>query len=484
MPNTIAPVFPFDPTGVAVTNKIDNEQQILTAANGVDFHLIVPECAPFFKVGLLLTITNIDNSIRQLVEGVDYQCSHQFISGSRACATPIYGSITILDRTLAGIVKLRYQTIGGTWTVNAAQIAQVLSDTLRNPRITAWEEVTEYPIAFPPVDHQWDLADMVGMSEVLTSINSIRDTLINKIQSDTSLNTQLAEAMIIVQAGGTLDQAVIHMANMANPHQVTAAQVGAYSIADSDLHFNMEAQDREAGDVTALGLARTYADNLNAIELAAITAESTRAQTAEALLVAKTITINSHPLSANVTVTKGDVGLGNCDNTSDVNKPVSTAQAAADAAALASAKAYADSLAAASGVPVGTIIDFPGPNAPSGFLAMPWYAVNISRASYPNLHTLLRNAGYPYGAGDGATTFGMPWEPYGYTGIQAAGNVGTQSVGDNLSHAHNYTKNSSSAPQSGNSTWCLVGSVTATTTYTGSGANYAAGVRYLRCVKY
>lgn len=40
---------------------------------------------------------------------------------------------------------------------------------------------------------------------------------------------------------------------------------------------------------------------------------------------------------------KGDVGLGNVDNTSDANKPVSTAQAAADAAVLVSANGYTDS---------------------------------------------------------------------------------------------------------------------------------------------
>ena len=40
-------------------------------------------------------------------------------------------------------------------------------------------------------------------------------------------------------------------------------------------------------------------------------------------------TVNGHALTADVTVTKGDVGLGSVDNTSDANKPVSTAQAAA-----------------------------------------------------------------------------------------------------------------------------------------------------------
>lgn len=42
--------------------------------------------------------------------------------------------------------------------------------------------------------------------------------------------------------------------------------------------------------------------------------------------------------------TKSDIGLGNVDNTSDVNKPVSTAQAAADAAVLSSANAHSDAL--------------------------------------------------------------------------------------------------------------------------------------------
>ena len=41
--------------------------------------------------------------------------------------------------------------------------------------------------------------------------------------------------------------------------------------------------------------------------------------------VDKTVTVNGHALSENVTVTKADVGLGNVDNTSDADKPISTA---------------------------------------------------------------------------------------------------------------------------------------------------------------
>lgn len=48
--------------------------------------------------------------------------------------------------------------------------------------------------------------------------------------------------------------------------------------------------------------------------------------------VDKTNTVNTHPLTAPVTVTKADVGLSNVDNTNDLNKPISTAtQTALDA---------------------------------------------------------------------------------------------------------------------------------------------------------
>jgi hypothetical protein len=57
-------------------------------------------------------------------------------------------------------------------------------------------------------------------------------------------------------------------------------------------------------------------------------------------------TINSETITGvgDIVITKSSLGLSNVDNTSDANKPVSTLQAAADAAVLATAQSYADSL--------------------------------------------------------------------------------------------------------------------------------------------
>lgn len=63
-------------------------------------------------------------------------------------------------------------------------------------------------------------------------------------------------------------------------------------------------------------------------------------------------------------------------------------------------------------VPVGTMLPFAGASGsvPSGWLLCDGSAV--ARATYPDLHTLLKDAdganSYPYGTGDGSTTFNVP----------------------------------------------------------------------------
>ena len=51
---------------------------------------------------------------------------------------------------------------------------------------------------------------------------------------------------------------------------------------------------------------------------------STRTQLALSGKVDKSTTVNGHPLVGNVDLTKSDIGLGNVDNTSDLDKPIST----------------------------------------------------------------------------------------------------------------------------------------------------------------
>ena len=153
--------------------------------------------------------------------------------------------------------------------------------------------------------------------------------------------------------------------------EVTAREAGDTSLASAIAAEQARAEAAEAAAITtaeaaAEAAAATAAATAIAAAIAtevtnrnsAIATETTRAEAAEAAAITSAVatseaytdaavagvtagglgavptsrTVNGHALTGNITVTKGDVGLGNCDNTSDANKPVSTAQAAAIAA--------------------------------------------------------------------------------------------------------------------------------------------------------
>ena len=131
---------------------------------------------------------------------------------------------------------------------------------------------------------------------------------------------------------------------------------------------------------------------------------------------------------------------------------------------------------------VGLIEKFAMAAAPFGYLACPLIATNISRVTYADLFNAI---GTVWGVGDGTTTFGMPFFPANYTDVQGNSNVGTQTVGQVISHLHTLTPQVYS-----NSAGGIFGSSSAVngalgqTDPTGGAANLAAGVRLLFCVRY
>jgi microcystin-dependent protein len=136
------------------------------------------------------------------------------------------------------------------------------------------------------------------------------------------------------------------------------------------------------------------------------------------------------------------------------------------------------------GLPTGTMINFAGTSAPTGYLVCPTSATTVSRTTYAALFAAI---GTTWGAGDGSSTFGLPWFPADYTDVQANGNVGTSSVGQNLSHTHDYTFYRSA----GAATQNLPGKATDADTQSaisssanGGAANLPAGVRVLKCIKF
>lgn len=199
--------YPFDPSGSRIINRIEGEKQVLSPPAWRDFHFLIPKLAPFFQQNFKI---RHEATGRFLEEGVDFAFTHRFYGASKAIMKPVYGSILFFDKTLAGVVELEYQTLGGEWTIDGAKITEILAQKQLNPRITQWEQVAAVPQQFPVIDHEWDLTDMVGMGHVKDSLDRLAST--------------------VETTGVDNSSFIVHRDSRNNPHGVTKAQIELGSV--------------------------------------------------------------------------------------------------------------------------------------------------------------------------------------------------------------------------------------------------------------
>lgn len=152
-----------------------------------------------------------------------------------------------------------------------------------------------------------------------------------------------------------------------------------------------------------------------------------------------------------------------------------TTQAAGDN----STKIATTAFVTAGSVPAGMIMDWPAAVAPSGWVALPLVPTNVSRTgTYARVFANLLTT---WGAGDGSTTFGIPYCPENYAIVQANGNVTTTTTGEVKAHTHTVpeaTSNAGTGSAAGSSPSGTFG-----TSSTGGAANLAAGMRMLKVMK-
>ena len=146
-----------------------------------------------------------------------------------------------------------------------------------------------------------------GDSSTLTSANSYTDSKISSVNlTINDLNESIPGQINLALENYTeYSDFSNHTSNTSNPHNVTAAQVGAAAIS----HTHSESDITDLGNYSVAGHTHTVND---------ITDSDT---------LATNLNLTAHTSNTNNphAVTKTQVGLSNVDNTSDLDKPISTA---------------------------------------------------------------------------------------------------------------------------------------------------------------
>lgn len=188
-----------DYTGKSLQNRI--EQELHSIQFGQDRPFLIPRYAPFYREGL-----KVYNSQSGLVydEGKHYVLGHSYPEASEAIGRSVYGSIVFIDQSVAKLIKVDYQALGGQWGISEKKLAEELANRTLNPLTRTWGMISGQLEAFPPVDHDQDLSDVDGSKE----LNQAIYTLIAAMEA----NAQ----------GVNAD----HLADHNNPHKTTSVQVG------------------------------------------------------------------------------------------------------------------------------------------------------------------------------------------------------------------------------------------------------------------
>lgn len=166
--------YPYDSTGIAPSNLIVNEQQVLSLINGDAYRYFIPSFAPFYQTNFSLTGTNGLGNAVVLKEGVDFEFTAKYIGPSRANGKMVQGAISIINQDIQGHVSLTYQCLGGPWSANRNFVIQTIAENNYNPRRIAWDQVTNAPTVFPPTTHPQPLDTFTGMRDLIDAINGIK----------------------------------------------------------------------------------------------------------------------------------------------------------------------------------------------------------------------------------------------------------------------------------------------------------------------
>lgn len=167
-------LYPFDPTARATSNKIENESiTVIPPSHITDYSYIVPRAAPFYAETLVVKDGKTAGA-RRLVENVDYWCVIDFLSASTSLNKRVSVGIALIDPNYSGTLYVSYQTLGGNYTMADYSVLEELIRERYIVKHVSYEQIINLPAGFSPEWHKHEVADMVGMSSVVTSLNNIK----------------------------------------------------------------------------------------------------------------------------------------------------------------------------------------------------------------------------------------------------------------------------------------------------------------------
>ncbi len=218
--------YPLDPTGTNPDNLVRNEPHSLTNRQ---YRAIVLDYGAFYSESLRI----VDSATGIPLNGTQYSACELLELPTVNYGKEICSVIIINDPAVSNEVVIDYQALGGEYSYSNKAILQQIDALKLDDRPVAWPAVLGKPDAYPPSMHLHDAGDVFGFEYVVHAIDRLRAAV--ELGDAASHDAILAyvdkvKAALETALYNTNQELTAHSTNTGNPHETTAAQVGAYSI--------------------------------------------------------------------------------------------------------------------------------------------------------------------------------------------------------------------------------------------------------------
>lgn len=227
--------YPLDPTGTSPDNLVDSEPHVLPNRT---VRAVALGYGAFFTESVQVR----DSATNQLLtKGVQYYPAELYELPSARYGKEICSIIVITDTSVSNNIKVTYQALGGEFSRNVQAVVQQIDKLMLDNRPISWPSIIDKPDEFNPAHHLHDIGDVYGFEYLVHATNRVRQAIET---GDSASHDQIyryidqLETDLIARINQGDQAATNHITNTSNPHNTTAAQVGAYSIAQSDTIIN------------------------------------------------------------------------------------------------------------------------------------------------------------------------------------------------------------------------------------------------------
>ena len=214
--------YPLDGTGQSPDNLVVGEEhQLSTRA----VRCVAPTYGGFFAESVVVKdlVTNLP-----LIRGIDYNFGELFEFPTGRYGKEVFGIIAITKPGVTK-VAIQYQALGGDYSYSMDSIIAMMDSLNLGERPVEWGSIINRPSRFDPATHFHDIGDVYGFEYLVHAIDLVRQAiLMGDVVSHDEIYRYVDRIMAeqadkIKEVRDALDA---HIADKSNPHAVTKAQVG------------------------------------------------------------------------------------------------------------------------------------------------------------------------------------------------------------------------------------------------------------------